>query len=263
MRQPRSIIFYAWALVAAQSALAAAVIAFVLVGGAGQRAELEGLHARAQAAQLANLTMVDEFLGAQRAVRGYQATGELGLLGAYRTGQARFAASLAQLRRLAGADAAGLVTGQARLARQAFQAAGQAVAAPAGSSRAAAHYATAAAITGRFFAQDGGLRARLSRDSDLRAADSARTLGTGRGWVSAILVFGLMVPVIGVAVFLRWVSGPLHATTGMVRLRARGDMQARAVPGGPADLRDLALSINFLADEGDRMREAEADRARL
>jgi signal transduction histidine kinase len=263
VRQPRSIIFYAWALVAGQSALAVAVIAFVLVGGAQQRANLEGLHAKAQAAQLANLTMVDEFLGAQRAVRGYQATGELGLLGAYRTGQARFAASLAQLRRLTGADAAGLVTGQARLARQAFQAAGQAVAAPAGSGRAVAHYATAAAITGRFFAQDGGLRARLSRDSDLHATDSAQTLGTGQGWVSAILVFGLMMPVVGVAVFLRWVSGPLHATTGMVRLRARGDMQARVVPGGPADLRDLALSINFLADEGNRTRGAEADRARL
>src|SRR5579863_8575311 len=50
VRQPRSIIFYAWALVAAQLALAAGVIAFVLVGGARQRAELEGLHARAQAA---------------------------------------------------------------------------------------------------------------------------------------------------------------------------------------------------------------------
>jgi two-component system, OmpR family, phosphate regulon sensor histidine kinase PhoR len=263
VRQPRSIIFYAWALVAAQLALAAGVIAFVLVGGARQRAELEGLHARAQAAQLVNLTMVTEFLGAQRAARGYQATGQPGLLAAYRTGQARYAASLAQLRRLTGADAAGLVTGQARLVRQAFLAANQAVAAPAGSSRAAAYYASAAAITGRFFARDGRLQARLNQDSDLLAATSARTLHTGQGWVSAILVFGLMVPVIGVAVFLRWVSGPLHATTGTVRLRSRGDMQARAVPGGPADLRDLALSINFLADESNRMREAEADRARL
>jgi signal transduction histidine kinase len=35
------------------------------------------------------------------------------------------------------------------------------------------------------------------------------------------------------------------------------------VPSGPADLRDLALSLNFLADEGNRVREAEADRARL
>ena len=171
MRQPRSIIFYAWALVAAQLALAVGVIAFVLVGGARQRAELEGLHARAQAAQLANLTMVTDLLGAQRAVRGYQATGELGLLGEYRTGQARYAASLAQLRSLTGPDAAGLVTGQARLARQAFRAADQAVAAPAGSSRAAARYATAAAITGSFFAQDGSLRARRAYTPAVGSSD--------------------------------------------------------------------------------------------
>ncbi len=47
------------------------------------------------------------------------------------------------------------------------------------------------------------------------------------------------------------------------RGRARGDTQARAVPGGPADVRDLALSINFLADENDRVQEAERERARL
>lgn len=49
----------------------------------------------------------------------------------------------------------------------------------------------------------------------------------------------------------------------MVRSRARGDLQARLVPSGPADLRDLAVSINFLSDESNRMREAETDRARL
>jgi len=72
-----------------------------------------------------------------------------------------------------------------------------------------------------------------------------------------------MVPVVGVAVFLRWVSGPLHDTTSMVRSRAQGDMQIRVVPSGPADLRDLAQSMNFLSDETNRMREAEADRDRL
>ena len=263
MRQPRSIIFYAWALFAGQLALVAGVITFVLVGGAQQRADLTSLHTKAQAAQLANLSMMDEFLGAQRAAQTYQATGERGLPAAYRTGKARFAVSLGQVRRLAAAGMTDLVTAQAHLAQQAFHADDQAMAAPAGSSQAAAHYARAAALSARFSAQDAGLRARLARNSDLLAADGVRTLGVGQGWVTAILVFGLMVPVIAVAVFLRWVSGPLHATTGMVRSRARGDMQARAVPGGPADLRDLALSINFLADEGNRMREAEADRARL
>ena len=63
MRQPRSIIFYAWALFAGLLALVAGMITFVLVGGARQRADLTDLSTKAQVAQLANLSMVDEFLG--------------------------------------------------------------------------------------------------------------------------------------------------------------------------------------------------------
>jgi two-component system phosphate regulon sensor histidine kinase PhoR len=264
VRQPRSIIFYAWALVAAQSALAVGVIAFVLVGGARQHTAIVDLHADAQAAELANLTMVDDFLSAQRTVRGYQVTGELGLLAEYLNGKIRFYGSLDRLNRLAGADATGPVAVQASLAERAFNADDQAtVAATAGNRRATTLYAQASALSSRFLAQDHTLRALLARDSNLLAARGSRTLDAGQGWVSTILVFGLMVPVAGVAVFLRWVSGPLHATTGMVRRRAQGDMQVRLVPSGPADLRDLALSINFLADEGNRMRAAEADRARV
>jgi hypothetical protein len=137
VRQSRSIIFYAWALFAAQLALAAGVITFVLAGGARQRADVTDLHTRAQTAQLTNLTMVDEFLNAQRAVRGYQATGELGLLSEYHTAKIRCYVSLARLGRLAGANAAGLVATQGRLAEQAFDAADQASVAGARISRAA------------------------------------------------------------------------------------------------------------------------------
>jgi hypothetical protein len=160
VRRPRSIIFYAWALAAAQSALVAGVITVVLVGGAQQRADLSDLH-RAQAAQLANLAMVDEFLAAQRAVRAYRATGDRGLHGAYRTAKTRFFASLTRLANLAGTDTASLVAGQARLAEESFGAAGQALAVAPGSVRAARLYTRASALSGRYFAQDGVLRARL------------------------------------------------------------------------------------------------------
>jgi GAF domain len=230
VRQPRSIIFYAWALFAAQLVLAAGVIAVVLVGGARQRANVIDLHTRAQAAQLANLTMVDEFLSAQRTVRAYQATGDLRLLGEYLTGKIRFYGSLGRLSQLAGAGAAGLVAGQADLAERAFDADDQAtVAATAGGRQAAALYAAASVLSGRFFAQDGVLRGSLARDGDLLAAAGSRTLDIGRGWVSAILVLGLVVPVGGVAVFLRWVSGPLHTGVRQAAIRIREHLHGREV----------------------------------
>lgn len=92
---------------------------------------------------------------------------------------------------------------------------------------------------------------------------SARILGVGLGWTAAILALGLMLPVIAAAVGLRWVSGPLHAATSAIRQRALGDSTVRAVPGGPADVRELAMSINFLANESDRVRTREQERARL
>src|SRR5207248_8028661 len=74
VRESRSIIFYAWAGLAVQSVLTAAVIAFVLAGAAYQRSAIEQLRGKIQAIQVVNLAMVADFLDAQRAVAGYQAT---------------------------------------------------------------------------------------------------------------------------------------------------------------------------------------------
>jgi two-component system, OmpR family, phosphate regulon sensor histidine kinase PhoR len=87
--------------------------------------------------------------------------------------------------------------------------------------------------------------------------------GVGLGWACAILALALMLPALAAAVGMRWVGGHLHAATKAVRRRALGDSEARVLPGGPADVRDLALAVNFLADESDRARAAERERARL
>jgi two-component system, OmpR family, phosphate regulon sensor histidine kinase PhoR len=263
VRESRSIIFYAWAGLAVQSVLAAGVIAFALVGTAYQRSAIADLRGRVQAVQVANLTMLADFLDAQRAARGYQATGEVRLLQAYHAEQDRFEAALSQVRRLVRAEASGAVLAAARSARSAFLADNQAVTAPAGGTAAARLYARASASASAFTDQADELQGRLVHDGDVLTARSERIVGVGLDWIGAILAAGLMLLVIAAAVGLRWVSGPLHAATAAARRRALGDTEARAVPGGPADVRDLALSINFLADEGDRMRATEEERTRL
>ena len=90
-----------------------------------------------------------------------------------------------------------------------------------------------------------------------------RTLGIGAGWAAAMVSAVLMIPVLASTVGLRWLSGRLHAATAAVRRRALGDSDARVLAAGPADLRDLAAAVNFLADESDRVQAAEAERARL
>jgi signal transduction histidine kinase/CHASE3 domain sensor protein len=260
VREPRSIIFYAWAWLLVQSLLTAGVIVFVLTGAASQRSAVQRLRDRVEVAQDAHLAMVLNFLDTQRAARSYQATGDIAALSNYQAGKRRFGTSLAQIQRLTWDGIAGQVAGEARTARAAFAADRQAAALPRNSPAAGRLYNRAADQTARFTMLAGRVRERLNSVSNELAAQGERTLGAGLGWTAAVLTIGLMLPVAAVAVGLRWVSGPLHGATTMVRKRARGDLAVRASPGGPADVRDLCLALNYLADENNRIRDAERDR---
>jgi signal transduction histidine kinase len=263
VRKSRSIIFYAWTGLAVQSVLTAGVIAFVLAGAAYQRAAIDQLRGKIQAIQVVNLAMVADFLDAQRAITGYQATGQARLLAGYHAERAECEAELGQVLRLAWPALGGDVRAEQRSAEAAFHADDEAAAAPRGSTVAARLYRGAAVSTGTFGNRADVLRLELAKQGNLLAAKSARTLGVGLSWTALILALGLMLPVVAVAVGLRWVSGPLHNATTVVRRRALGDMRVRARPGGPADVRELATSINFLADASDRIQDAERERARL
>jgi two-component system phosphate regulon sensor histidine kinase PhoR len=85
------------------------------------------------------------------------------------------------------------------------------------------------------------------------------------GWIVAFaaLAFAFTLPMVAIATGLRWVSVPLHTITDAVRKRTLGDLEARAVPGGPAEVRELATSLNRLADESNRLMTAELERGRL
>jgi two-component system phosphate regulon sensor histidine kinase PhoR len=263
VREPRSLTFYVLAGLAMQSVLTAGVIAFILAGSAYQRSAIADLNGRVQAARVANLAVLAEFLDAQRAARGYQATSGAGLVQAYYFERDQFEAAFHRIRQLASGPLIAEVVAEERSARSVFLADDQAVAALAGSTIATRLYARASAGAGVFTDQAGQVDRQLARDSDILAARSERTLGVGAGWAGTILALGLMLPVLAVGVSLRWLSNHLHAVTTAVRRRALGDSEARVVPGGPADVRDLALSVNFLADEGDRVRAGERERARL
>ena len=246
-----------------QSVLTAGVIAFILAGAAYQRSAIANLNGRVQAVQVANLGMLAEFLDAQRAARGYQATGQTGLVRAYNFERDQFEAAFRRVQQLASDPVTGAMITEERSARSVFLADDQAVAALPGSTAATRLYARASASAGVFIEQVGRVDRQLARDADILVARSERTLGVGPGWTGAILALGLMLPVLAVGVGLRWLSSHLHAVTTAVRRRALGDSEARVTPGGPADVRELALSVNFLADEGDRVRAGERERARL
>jgi two-component system phosphate regulon sensor histidine kinase PhoR len=263
MRTRRSIIFYVWLGLSVQFVLLALVIVFVLAGASYQTSAIKALHERVQTMQLLNLTMQTEYLDAQRALRGYQATGEGRFLQTFYGDQEGFGLSLRQLRQDAWPGVLSGVAAQARVARASFVVADQAVAYPRNGALADRLYNRVSAISDDFAGVTDGLQRQLAQTSDGFADSAERTLGVGLAGTSAVLGFGLMLPVALWALGLRWMARPLHAATRVVRSHALGDYTSRAVPGGPSDVRELATSINFLTDESSRLRWIEEERLRL
>lgn len=87
--------------------------------------------------------------------------------------------------------------------------------------------------------------------------------GVGRVATTIALVTGVAIPMVTAIVLLRRTVVPLQAVVDTVLHLASGNHAARAQPGGPSEVGDLAASVNFLADESDRMRAELEERARL
>jgi CHASE3 domain sensor protein len=234
--------------------LLCAVIVFVLTGASYQDSAVRALHQQVTSMQLLNLRVQNEYLDAQRALRGYQATGEDRFLQTFYGDQYAFGLRLRQLRQDAWPAVLHGVAEQARTAQHAFQVADQAVAGPPLGTLTASRYNRASVISDTFVGLNNALQSQLARESDTFAGAAERTLGLGLAGTSAVLGFGLMLPVALGGLGLRWTSAPLHAATRVIRSQAPGEYGSRAVPGGPSDIRELATSINFLADESGRLR---------
>jgi len=89
--------------------------------------------------------------------------------------------------------------------------------------------------------------------------------GVGEAWL-ALLVLGLALVVLGIALADRLalaVTRPVDGLAGVSHRLAGGDLAARAVPGGPPEVRSVALALNHLAGRiGDLLaaeRESVAD----
>ena len=253
MRAQRSMIFYAWLGLVVEFVLVLGVVAFVLAGAGYQRSAILLLSQRVQRMQLVNLALQGEFLNTQRALRGYQATGQDRFAQTFYAGQADFALELVVLRGLAWPEVLDGVTAQEGAARAAFLRGAEAVVAAPGGRAAAGLFDQASASSDAFVRQNQRLQSRLSAYSAVLADRAQRTLGIGMVGTSVILAVGLMLPVLAFGFALRWTSAPLHGLTTTVRRRALGDLDVRAIAGGPADVQELARSVNFLADESNRL----------
>jgi two-component system, OmpR family, phosphate regulon sensor histidine kinase PhoR len=258
----RSFVFYAWFGGAIQVLFLVGAVAFVLVGSRYQRGAID-INSHAQQLQLSNQTIEGDFLDAQRSVRGFVLTGQDRFLQSYYAERADFAAVLNRARALAWPGAVSGLVQEGDIAEVTFALDDRAITFPPGGPRSEALLKQASAWSGQFVVVHTGVQARLAAVTRTLAADSQRSLGIGLTGAAIVLTVALMIPAALTAAILGWSLPPIIGNTNTVRRLAAGDHAARAVPGGPAETRDLSVSINVLADESDRLRAEQEENARL
>ena len=258
----RSLLFYAWFVGGIQILFLLGAVAFVMFGSRLQRAAIDA-NSQAQRLQLSNQVIHANFLDAQASIRGFVLTGQDRFLQSYYTERELFAANLSGARAFAWPGVVPGLEAQGDAAQAAFAFDDRAIIVPRGSARSAALIGQASVRSDLFVAANQRLQAQLARVTRSLAADSARSLGIGLTGSAIVLTVALMIPAALTAIILRWSLPPIIGNTKTVLRLAAGDHAARAVPGGPAEVRELSQSINVLADASDRLRAEQEESVRL
>jgi signal transduction histidine kinase/HAMP domain-containing protein len=228
-----------------------------------QDRSVDGLVGRLHPLQVANLEVRADFAQAQSVLRAYLLTGEARFLGRYRIDRGALIRALGQARELAaGGELAGIAA-ENRSARTWLGFATRMAAQHPGSPALTRLTDQSLASARLFYQASSGLQAALEAESTAAVASGARAVDHA---VTVASVFAAIAALLGLAAALaviHGITGPLRGLAAILRRLTAGDLTARAPVTGPAEIRDVARSLNALADEGDRLRAAEADGNRL
>ncbi|HEV2377075.1 MAG TPA: ATP-binding protein [Streptosporangiaceae bacterium] len=104
---------------------------------------------------------------------------------------------------------------------------------------------------------------RLQTDIAQLTDSSTKELNAGLAGGGAALAVAVLLLLMSSLSTLRTVTRPLRGLTATVSRLTAGDHAARAPLSGSAEVREVAMSVNTLADESDRMRAQEAETDRL
>lgn len=217
-----------------------------------------------QPAAAANRAALQALTDAQTAVRGYQLTGDPALLRNYDRGRAQFRRQLTIAESSAGdLDVAVVLDRQRHTGSLWITKYGQPMATASGGSISGAWVRSGQVAFDQFRADNAEADERLAAEGR-RLGQRGAILRTAAMWVFAALAALSLLIAVGtarsVARMLRRPLAELHVT--LQQLTA-GDTTARVQVTGPAEITDVALAVNALADEAERLRQQDRERERL
>jgi two-component system phosphate regulon sensor histidine kinase PhoR len=82
-------------------------------------------------------------------------------------------------------------------------------------------------------------------------------------WSAVLAALAVLLALLAAFGTIRGITKPLRSLTSTLRRLSAGDHAARAVLAGSLEAREVAQSVNTLADETDRLRAAEEEHSRL
>jgi signal transduction histidine kinase/CHASE3 domain sensor protein len=204
-----------------------------------------------------------DFANSQAALRAYIITGDQRFRGFYRASRSDLAAALARAQTVARGGWQGELATQQRAAAAWFGYADRMENLPAGSPALARLTRQGSGSASTFYDANQRLSAQLTTRNRLAISHGQRTLELAVAWSAGLAFAAVLLGIVVAVGTIRGVTRPLASlTTTLRRLRA-GDHAARAELTGAAETREVARSLNALADESDRLREQEAESSRL
>jgi two-component system phosphate regulon sensor histidine kinase PhoR len=261
--------------------LLAAAGAFVYAGFARQEGVITQLNDQVYVLRHLNSDLDSYFADSQLAIANFELTGDHGFLSDYYSDGQFFQADLSLMRASAPSSMRDLINRQERASAAWFTIAQQIINNPGGTSpgnpsnSSAGSSAVASAGTDAkrtdsawftnvaFTAANGAMSGRINATISHLIGDSNRALGVGLVWSAGALAVAIGLALAIAFSTLRRTTGPLRSLTATVNRLKAGDHYARAEASGAAEIQQVAMAVNALADESDQLRRADAESNRL
>jgi signal transduction histidine kinase/CHASE3 domain sensor protein len=252
-----------WTGLALLVLLIIAAAALVFQGERAQDKVADSIVSRLHPLEIANLESRADFASCQSVLRAYLLTRELRYLTIYEQDRSDFIqvaayaaehANRAQLRNLAvqqrQANAWFLIASEMQPLRQ-------------GSAKLAALTNQGFAHASGYYNANQRLNGQLERQSTRALTAAARDVDHAAQLAGLLAVVVALLAVAAGVMTIRNLTRPLGALAGVLRRLTAGDHAARAQVAGPAEIAEVATSLNALADESDRLRALEAESNRV
>jgi two-component system, OmpR family, phosphate regulon sensor histidine kinase PhoR len=263
MRRHRSVLTQMLVVSSVSAVLIGAAEVGNYVAAASQTAAADQVVSRYVLLQQEEAAMQTSFTNALAATAVRVATGQQAYLIYLGASRATFYANLAAMRRQGTPELRALIEVQARAGDEWFALAPKLARVTPRSPAAQLLFARSTQLSGTFLITVTAILNVLQGDIERQTNNSKSALRTGLVWSSAALGAAVLLVLVLSLSMLFTVTRPMRAIAVTVRRLTEGDHAARAEVTGTAEVREVAQSVNYQADEAQRLRAREAESSRM